>query len=162
MIPYKDLFVALAQNQIRYLVAGGFAVNLHQIQRATMDLDLIVHLEKVNLLRFAEVMKNLGFIPRLPVKAEDFADPEIRSRWITEKNMMVFSFNNPKNPFEVVDVFVEEPSPFEQLFRNKIEVQAFQVKIDVIGVEDLIEMKKKAGRDKDLFDIEQLKKKLKK
>mgnify|MGYP001569947502 FL=1 len=39
-----------------------------------------------------------------------------------------------------------------------MEVEAFGVKISVVGLDDLIEMKLKAGRDKDLFDVEQLKK----
>ena len=46
MISYKKLFVELYENKIKYLVAGDLAVNLHQVQRATVDLDLIVHLEK--------------------------------------------------------------------------------------------------------------------
>ncbi len=159
MIPYQSLFVALAQNQIRYLVAGGLAVNLHQVQRATVDLDLIVHLERDNLLRFVKVMDSLGYQPRVPVRSIDLADEEKRRSWIEDKNMMVFSFLNPKNSFEVIDIFIQEPAPFEDLFKNKTTVQAFGVGIEIVGVEDLIKMKRVAGRDKDLFDIQQLEKK---
>lgn len=42
MVAYKDLFVALEKHKIEYLVAGGFAVNFHQVNRATADLDLIL------------------------------------------------------------------------------------------------------------------------
>lgn len=158
MIPYEDLFIALARAKIKYLVAGGVAVNLHQVQRATADLDLIVHLKPNNLRRFILVMKRLGYKPRLPVPPQEFADPKIRKEWMERKNMKVFSFLNPKNPFEMIDIFVKEPKPFGQLTKNKLAVKAFGVTIPVVGLSDLMEMKKKAGRDTDLFDVEQLRK----
>ncbi len=159
MVPYQDLFKLLSQRKIRYLVAGGFAVNFHQVQRATVDLDLIVQLEKKNILDFTVIMKELGYSPRVPVKAEDLADPIIRNQWIRDKGMMVFSFIHFKNPFEVVDTFVDEFKPFDELYQRRLSVNAFGIVIDVIGKSDLVEMKKLAGRDKDLFDIQQLEKK---
>ena len=54
--------------KIRYLVAGGVAVNLYGIERATGDIDLVVHLERNNLEKFVEVMKEFGFKPKVPVK----------------------------------------------------------------------------------------------
>ena len=68
MILYQKLFQELHKSGIRYMVAGGFAVNFHQVQRATMDLDLIVHLERSNILHFVDVMTKLGYVPRLAVK----------------------------------------------------------------------------------------------
>jgi hypothetical protein len=43
---FKKLFSSLNQVTIRYMVAGGIAVNLYGIERATADIDLIVELEK--------------------------------------------------------------------------------------------------------------------
>ena len=103
-------------------------------------------------------MENLGYKPKLPVKTEDLADPEKRKEWIQKKNMVVFSYLNPKNPFEIVDIFVQEPKPFSELEKNKLEVQAFGITIPVLGIGDLIEIKQKTGRDTDLFDVQQLKK----
>ena len=158
MITYKEIFTALAKQKIRYLVAGGVAVNLHQVNRATADLDLIIHLESDNILNFVNMMEKLGYKPRVPVAGQDFANPETRKKWIEEKNMKVFSYINPSNHFEVIDIFVEEPKPFNELDKNKLEVQAFGVTISVVGIDDLIEMKKNVGRDTDLFDVQQLEK----
>ena len=158
-VPYQTLFTELAQRGIRYLVAGGFAVNFHQVQRATMDLDLIVHLESSNLVKFVELVTELGFVPRVPVPARELADEAKRAVWLKDKHMKVFSFYHPKNSFEVLDIFIQEPRPFDDLDKNKILIQAFGVQVPVVGVDDLIEMKKEAGRDKDLFDISQLRKK---
>lgn len=156
MILYQQIFQELKKCNVRYLVAGGFAVNFHNVQRATVDLDLIIHLERENILRFVEMMTSFGFLPRVPVDPKQFADPTIRSEWITEKGMMVLTFFNPKNVLEIVDVFVQEPQPFEELESRGIQVSAFGVTIEVVGREDLIAMKRLAGRDKDLFDILQL------
>ncbi|MDO8526459.1 MAG: hypothetical protein Q7T03_02090 [Deltaproteobacteria bacterium] len=158
MISYRNLFVALGKAKIRYLVAGGVAVNLHQVQRATADLDLIIHLEPDNVLKFAKVMTKLGYKPKVPVDAKDFADPKKRKEWIETKNMVVFSFINPSNHFELIDIFVQEPKPFKNMDKKKMKIEAFGVTIPVIGLDDLIELKKEAGREKDLFDIAQLKK----
>lgn len=158
MVPYKTVFEGLDRYGIHYLVAGGFAVNFHQVQRATVDLDLVIQIERENILKCMALMKDLGYVPRQPVRPEDFANPAIRREWIEAKGMMVFSFIHPKNPFEIIDLFSEEPLPFNELWDGRLEVVAFGIKIPVIGKQHLIELKKRAGREKDRFDIEQLKK----
>jgi len=158
MVPYRTVFEGLTKDGICYLVAGGFAVNFHQVQRATVDLDLILQIERANILKFVALMKNLGFSPRVPVRPEDFADNAVRTRWITEKQMMVFSFVHHRNPFEVIDVFCDEPIPFDELWAERLEVSAFGFTIPVVGKAHLIALKKRANREKDNYDIEQLKK----
>ena len=39
---YLDLFRALQEQKVRYLVVGGVAVNLHGAERMTMDVDLMI------------------------------------------------------------------------------------------------------------------------
>ena len=158
MVPYQKLFQALSEHQIKYLVAGGFAVNFHQIQRATMDLDLILHLEKNNLEKFSNLMSTLGFAPRIPADISSLSDHETRELWIHKKNMIVFSFYHEKNRMEVVDIFIQEPKPFIDLEARKMTVEAFGLSISVVGLDDLIEMKRLAGRERDLFDVSQLEK----
>lgn len=42
---FEDIIAALEQAQVRYVVAGGFAVNLHGFLRFTKGLDLLVDLD---------------------------------------------------------------------------------------------------------------------
>lgn len=156
MVPYRKLFEELERRCIRYLVAGGFAVNFHQVQRATVDLDLILDLEQSNALAFVQMMSDLGYRPKIPVQAEDFADASLREKWIEEKGMMVFSFMHAQNLLETIDVFVREPRPFGELWDRRFEVRAFDLTIRVLGREDLITLKREAGREKDNFDIREL------
>ncbi|MBN8555699.1 MAG: nucleotidyl transferase AbiEii/AbiGii toxin family protein [Deltaproteobacteria bacterium] len=158
MVPYRKIFEELEKRKIRYLLAGGLAVNFHKVQRITVDLDLIIHLQPKNILAFVKMMLRLGYQPRVPVNPVDFANPKIRKEWISKKGMLVFSFVHPSNPFELVDIFVKEPRPFKDLWRRRLKVTVTDATIQVVGKKDLMYMKKIAGRPKDLFDLEELKK----
>ena len=57
----------------------------------------------------------------------------------------------------MIDVLVEESLKFGQAEKNKIVRRFDNVTIPVISIEDLIRMKKKAGRPKDIEDLEALK-----
>jgi predicted homoserine dehydrogenase-like protein len=58
----------------------------------------------------------------------------------------------------MIDIFVKEPKPFKDLWAKRLEVAAFGIKLMVIGKKDLMALKRKAGRAKDVFDLEELKK----
>ena len=154
---YENIFRMLHEKEIRYVVAGGVATVLHGVVRLTMDLDLIVYLEMDNVLRFVQGMTELGYSPKAPVKAEEFADPAKRKSWIQEKGMKVFSFCDPKDPFKLVDVFVEEPIPFGQMEQEKIQVTVNETPIWIVSKRHLIQLKKIAGREQDVADIQALK-----
>ncbi len=158
MVPYRKIFEELEKKKIKYLVVGGLAVNFHRVQRLTVDLDLIIHLKRDNILATIELMTMLGYRSRLPVDPKDFADAKKRAGWIKDKGMLVFSFIHPSNPFEVVDIFVKEPRPFKDLWARRLDISIPGVKIRVIGKRDLMYLKRKAGRPKDVFDLEELKK----
>lgn len=148
---------ALNHAGVRYLIAGGVAVNIHGYQRLTRDLDLIIQLEKENILAAIRVLKELHYTPILPVSGEDFADPEIRNAWIETKNMKVFSFISQRHPDTVVDVFATEPFNFNQEYKQA-DVISFdrELTVRIVTIKTLIEMKKIAGRDRDKDDIQHL------
>ncbi len=153
---FIDLLKAVEKAGIQYLVVGGMAVNFHGIIRPTKDIDFIVYLETNNLLKFCKLMTDLGYRPKVPVKAEDFADPEKRRDWIENKNMIVFCFYHQDDLMNVIDVFVEHPLPFEEIYARRTLVPLGEVDISVIGIPDLIKLKEKAGRMQDLADIRAL------
>lgn len=66
---------ALNAAGVRYVIVGGLAVMAHGYQRTTVDLDLVVQLVPQNLLTALEALASLGYQPRIPVSAEQFADP---------------------------------------------------------------------------------------
>ena len=72
--------------------------------------------------------------------------------------MLVFSFCKRKPPFDLIDMFIKEPFAFDRIYKNRINVKIENITIPILPVNDLIKLKEKAGRPKDLDDIAQLKK----
>lgn len=155
---YQEIIERMNEEGVEYLVVGGIAVNLYGYIRATMDLDLLVMLDRENADKFVKIVKGLGYKPSIPVKIEDFSDPIIRKKWIEKKDMKVFSVYNPKNEMEHVDVLMEEDIDFRSAFKRRQVIKSAGTNINLIGLDDLIHLKQMAGRERDLIDIRALKK----
>lgn len=153
---YTDLFRALNGAGVRYLVAGGFAVNLYGYVRLTVDLDLALAMDDANLKAVIDVLTRLGYEPRIPVPAADLAKPEKRREWIEGKGALVFTFVQPDQPHHHVDVFIDLPYDFEDLWAARTPFPVGDVTLPVVALETLIAMKRAAGRPRDLSDVEQL------
>jgi hypothetical protein len=150
---YEDVFRALMDRGIKYVVAGGVALVLHGVVRLTADLDLIIELKTENLARFISVMNDLGYRPKPPVKAEDFIDPENRKRWGEEKGMKVFSFFHPDRPMNLIDVFINEPLSFDEIVKEMVTFESRGIRIPVISIKHLRILKMVAHRPQDIADI---------
>ena len=158
MMNFLSIFSALNREKVRYLVVGGVAVNLYGIERATADIDLVVDLQDNNLNKFIATMKELGLKPKIQVRLDEFANKEIRELWIKEKNITVFSLFDPKNPFFLLDIFVEMPFNFQNVYQMREKMRAGKIVIPVVSVKTLIKMKEHSKRPQDAADIFYLKK----
>lgn len=156
-ILYGEVFLALNKAKIEYAICGGLAVVLYGYVRLTMDLDLIVSLEKENLEKLYNTLTKLNYKPQIPIKKEEFIQKEMLEKLAEEKNMKVVSFYNPKEPLSVIDIGVNLPKISEILKKKKrIKIDGFTVPI--ILIDDLIKMKEDLARPRDLTDVENLKK----
>lgn len=153
---YLPLFKALNQADVKYVIVGGLATVLHGYPRFTADIDLVINLEKPEAEKAIRLITSLGLQARLPVDPMDFTVESIRESWIENKNMLVFTFYDPKNPVLIVDVFVREPIPFSELSKKAVMLEMDGEAVPVCDIEHLIAMKQKAGRGKDLEDIKYL------
>ena len=70
--------------------------------------------------------------------------------------MRVFSFRRPNDALVEVDVFAESPVPFPDLVARSVAVDVGGRTVQVASLDDLISMKRVAGRTQDLADIEAL------
>lgn len=148
---FLEVIKGLNAAKIKYALVGGYAVNLHGAQRGTMDIDLVIALDKKSFLKIEEVLKSLGLTSRLPVNGSDVF--LFRNEYISKRNMIAWSFTNFKKPNEVVDIIITEDA-------RKMKIQKFSVHntpVKVASIEDLIQMKKKSKRPQDLSDIDALK-----
>ncbi len=155
---YDVFFEKLYHNNVKYLLIGGYAVNIYGVNRATCDIDILVDLSPENIDNLLNVLKSIDMIPQLPVNIEDIKSEKIRNQWTKEKNLIAFSFYKKNEPYHAVDVFLKQLANFEELFHNRKIIKYNDVEIYVISKEDLIKLKSISGRKKDNLDIEELKK----
>jgi len=87
---------------------------------------------------------------------EEFADPKKREGWIRDKGMQVFSLFHPDQAHWVVDLFVESPIDFSELQQRSVVKEIEGVSVPIASIDDLISMKRLAGRDIDQSDIRHL------
>jgi len=154
----ETVFNTLNHGKVKYLVAGGIAVNIHGYQRLTTDLDLVIQLDLSNIKTALDCLKQLGYAPIIPINAYDFADPTTRKNWIETKNMQVLSLQSLKHPETTVDIFVDEPFDFDIEYKSSITAKLTpEISFNIVNIPTLIRMKLQAGRAKDLDDIDHLK-----
>ena len=68
----------------------------------------------------------------------------------------MLSLWDPANAMRAIDVFLENPVPFEELWARSQIKTLRRTYVRVAGIEDLIHMKRLAGRPHDAQDIEAL------
>lgn len=160
----KEIIEALSGAKIRFVICGGVALVLQGVERATMDIDIAVSQDLEDMKSFLEVMEKYGLKPRVPVPPTVLLDPEARRMMRDEKGAVVFTFVHPDKPFLQVDVFLDESLTFEALKNDIDYTEMGDLKVPILSVEKLIEVKKKVDppRDKDLWDIRALEKLLEK
>jgi len=153
---YLDVFKAFYEKNIRYLVVGAIAMNLHGAPRMTADLDILADLGRGNLVTLLEAVQVLGYRPRLPVSAQDLLDPRKRQEWINERRLIAFTFFHPKIQYQEIDLLLESPISFDSAYQTRSVVTVESIQIPVMSIDHLIEMKRRTGREQDAADIQVL------
>lgn len=153
---FEAIMGALADHEVRCLLVGGMAVVAHGHGRMTHDLDLVVQLDRPNILRAFMALASLGYQPRVPVTAEDFANPETRQQWVDQKQMTVLNLYSDRFRTTPVDLFVQEPFDFDQAYARAHTADLEGLTIRFVDLATLIAMKEAAGRPIDLDDVRHL------
>lgn len=154
---FETIAAALRDAGVRYLVAGGLAVNAHGYLRLTYDVDLVIQLRPDNILPAFHALAGLGYRPTVPVTAEQFADESQRTQWIREKGMQVLNFYSDRNRPFTVDVFVSEPFDFDREYEAAMLGEiAPGLAVRFVSIPTLIAMKQLANRPRDVDDIDHL------
>ncbi|MGH6894907.1 MAG: hypothetical protein ACREEP_21890 [Dongiaceae bacterium] len=145
---------------MRYLIAGGLAVNAHGYLRFTRDIDVVVRLLPDNIERAFAALATLGYRPLVPVSAAQFSDAPTRDAWIRDQGMQVLQFWSDAHRETPVDMFVQEPFDFEDEYRRSLAKPLGGIEVRFVTIPTLIRMKEAANRPQDRIDIEYLRKRL--
>ena len=120
---YLDLFRELQKHDVQYVVVEGIAINLHGVERATMDVDLVLAMDEANLQRFLRAAAELELKPSLPVKIESLCNAAQLDKWVREKHMIAFCLRPPSKTAPSIDMIVRPKVAFDLLHRNRIKSQ---------------------------------------
>jgi len=139
---YFDMFAALNTANVRYLIVGAYAVGFHAEPRTTKDIDLWVEASAENAQRLYKALADFG-APLEHATVEDFSNTE-----------MVFQIGVPPNRIDIIMGL--EGASFEEAWRNRVAAPYDGQEVFMIGREELIRVKKLAGRPQDVEDVKAL------
>ena len=142
---FRDFIAALNQEEVRYILVGGYSVILHGYPRTTGDMDIWVERTTENYHRIKRAFSVFG-MPVFDMTEENFLHHPV---WD------VFTFGVPP---VAIDVMIKlEGMNFEDVFSRAVIFKDENLQIRTIHRNDLITAKKMAGRAKDQNDLENLK-----
>lgn len=159
---YLELFKKLEQQKVRYLVCGGLAVNIYGIPRMTADIDILLDFTDENLDKFETTIKLLMYQSTIPLSIKTFINKEERQKAIKEKNLIAYSYFNSQSNHMSLDVLMDVPLQFEQLWTNKENRVVEGISLNIVSINHLIELKQYANRKQDIDDVILLSKLIKK
>jgi hypothetical protein len=145
-----ELIAVLARHDVEYLVIGGVATQVHGHRRTTMDLDLTPDPDPENLRRLGAALAELGARPRDPGAGTgeiSVGDPE---------RLALAAIVSPLLTRHGQLHILKEPKGargFEEMRRAAVVVSLDGCEIAIVSLDDLIRMKRAAGRPADLDDI---------
>ncbi len=146
------VFSTLERHRVDYVTIGAFAVIAHGYVRATADIDLVVRQDRDNLERLAAAFGELNARLR-GVDADllgiDPTDPDALA------NGASFTLDTDAGPVDYLND-VPGAGDYEDLRERAVEARAAGVVVRVVGLDDLIRMKRASGRPQDLRDIANL------
>ncbi len=150
MTKFGELIGALAREKVEFIIVGGVAATAHGAARTTLDLDVIYARSDENL---GAIVSALGpFRPYLRG-----APPGLPFRFDVEtlKNGLNFTLTTSLGDIDLLGEIVGGGT-YDKLVGAAVEIEVFGERCLCIGLEDLIRVKRAAGRPKDLEVIAEL------
>ncbi|MEX2196165.1 MAG: nucleotidyl transferase AbiEii/AbiGii toxin family protein [Thermoleophilaceae bacterium] len=145
----QKILKLLVEREVDFVVIGGIAGTLHGSARATYDLDITYARDSSNLERLAGVLRDLearlsgkNVPPDLPFQL----DAETLRRGAN------FTFATRLGRFDICGEPAGAP-PYERMRRAAVEMPYDEIRIPVASLDDLIAMKRAAGRVRDKADV---------
>ncbi len=139
---FKEFIQSLNENDVRYLVVGGYAVAYHGHPRYTKDIDLWIWLNEENAQNVVNALIQFGF-GSLGLTAEDFTEPD-----------QIIQLGFPPNRIDLITTL--EGVSFSECYEARIMTTIEDVPVNFIDLNNLRKNKRASGRFQDLADLENL------
>jgi len=146
----RELFRALAEQEVDYLVIGGVAAQVHGRRRTTKDLDVIPEPSAENFERLAAALLALDAHP---------AELGSRAPTPTAEQLRVAPVAPPLTTRHgELHILNEVPGggDYKEMRARALTIDLDGTVMHIVGVDDLIRMKRATGRLGDIEDVEAL------
>ncbi|MFH1653786.1 MAG: nucleotidyltransferase [Pseudomonadota bacterium] len=136
----EKLLKLLNEKQIKFAIVGAYACAAHGYVRATADIDILIDPSEENIDRLRAALEEFGYRTHA-ASLEDFKTKKIlfRQYWLDTD----------------IHPFVDGVKTDDAL-KNRIKGDCEGVKTYFVSLNDLIRMKRAAGRPKDIEDLRYL------
>ena len=150
MTDFASLIRALSKHNVKFILVGGAAATAHGSARLTQDLDIVYRRTPGNMSRLVECLAPYspylrGAPPGLPFRL----DVE------TMKSGLNFTLTTTLGAIDLLGE-ITGGGDYEGLLPHTVELGLFGVTCSCLGLRRLIEVKRAAGRPKDLEAIAEL------
>jgi len=139
---FREFLRLLAENEVEYLLIGGYAVSYHGYPRSTYDMDIWTGISESNAENMVKVMESFGF-KKGKIAPEIFLSADCLIR-----------LGVPPVRLEILTSI--SGVDFETCFQNRIVDVIDEIEVNIINLEDLRKNKTASARHKDLNDLENL------
>ena len=145
---FEELLKLLEENQVEYVVVGGYAVAFYGYPRFTKDIDIFFKNSDLNVKRIKKALISFGFTEK------DLPD----DLFYEKGNIIQFGIE----PLRVDIINEIDGVNIEDALKNSVRGNYGKVEINFIGINELIKNKKSTGREQDIIDAKKLKERTKK
>ena len=150
MTDFASLIRLLAQNDVQYIVVGGAAATAHGAARLTQDLDIVYRRAPDNIAKLAKCLSShspylRGAPPGLPFTLDGS----------TIQSGLNFTLTTDLGDLDLLGE-ITGGGRYDDLLPHTITLNLFGVNCRCLGLRRLIEVKRAAGRPKDLEAIAEL------
>ena len=137
----EGLLKSLKEHKVDFVVIGATAFPVHGYARATLDIDIFIRPTKTNAERTRQALKAFGYQVAY-----------IKTDAVLRKKLLIrqYAVETDVHPFV-------KGVRFEEVWRHKVESTIGNTTVHFASLDDLIKMKRAAGRVKDLEDLKFLK-----
>ena len=139
---FKEFLKLLKENDVRYLLIGGYAVGYHGYARATEDMDIWVAIHPDNAQKLVSAMKAFGL-----------DDPKLKPELFLQKSKII-RMGLPPLRLEISTSI--SGVEFDECYQTRIVDRIDGVEVNLIDLDNLKRNKKASGRTKDIADVEKL------
>ena len=141
---FKEFLRLLNDNEVQYMLIGGYAVGYHGYPRTTADMDIWFAISPENAFRLYDVFLKFGM-----------SDPSLSPDSFLQPRK-IFRMGLPPMRIEVMGEI--DGVSFDECYLNRVSSEIDGEKVNLLSKSDLLKNKLASGRYKDLDDIENLEK----